>query len=69
MKARDMLMQRRYAPTPHGHKPRRIARWSETMGGHWRVLIGTASMHRTRSGILYNRRVRLVRRFRFSSFK
>jgi hypothetical protein len=33
------------------------------------MLTGHASLHRTRGGILYNRRARLVRRFGLSAFK
>lgn len=60
-------MQRRYAPVGKS-KPRRTAMWSD-IGGRWRVLIGQRSEHRSHSGILYNRRARLVRRFGLSPFK
>ena len=65
--ARDQLLQRRYGATPG--KCRRIAvLWPRDVGGLLMLLQGHASRHKTRSGCLYNRRVRLVRRFRLSAF-
>lgn len=66
-RARDELMQRRYAPKP-GKCLRIIALWPRDVGGQLMVLQGTESRHRTRSGVLYNRRVRLARRFGLSAF-
>lgn len=69
--ARDEMLQRRYAPP--------ASTWDDSkqiacirprdVGGALQVLIGHASRHRTHGGILYNRRVRLVRRFGLSAFR
>lgn len=69
--ARDELLQRRYAPP--------ASTWDDCtqiacirprdVGGALQVLIGHASKHRTHGGILYNRRIRLARRFGLSAFK
>ena len=65
--ARDEILQRRYGAK--SQKPRRtIALWPRDAGAQLQVLQGHASRHRTRDGLLYNRRVRLVRRFGLSSF-
>mgnify|MGYP000535269091 CR=1 FL=1 len=67
-RARDAILQRRYAPATG--KPRRTAvLWPREPGGQPQMLTGHASEHRTRSGCLYNRRARLVRRFNLSAFK
>lgn len=67
-KARDEILQRRYGAK--SQPPRRIiALWPRDVGCQLRVLQGHASRHRTRDGLLYNRRVRLVRRFCLSAFQ
>lgn len=58
MSVRDQLMQRRYG-AKSSSMPRRVAIY---MDG--RVYQGWASAHRTRSGRLYNLRLRLRRRFK-----
>jgi len=65
-RARDAILQRRYAPRPH--KPVRAAcLWRE--GSGWmRMLTGHASQSKSLGGLLYRRRVRLVRRFGLSAF-
>ena len=68
-RARDAILQRRYAPAGI-HKPiRRAMLWPREPGGQPQMLTGHASQHRQRSGCLYNRRVRLVKRFGLSAFK
>ena len=68
-RARDAILQRRYAPAG-SYKPRRTAcLWPRDPGGQPQMLTGHASQHRTHSGILFNLRARLVRRFRLSAFK
>ena len=64
-------MRRRYAPSKSGWgKVKRIVCiWPRAVGSTPQVLTGHASKHRTRSGVLYNRRIRLVRRFDLSPFK
>jgi hypothetical protein len=61
-------MERRYAPAP-GPLPRHKACLWHRDCGTLRMIQGQASTHRTRGGILYNQRVRLMRRFGFTSFK
>lgn len=64
---RDAILQRRYAPP--SFKPRRTAcLWPRDPGGTPQMLTAHASQHRTRGGILYNRRARLVRRFGLAGF-
>ena len=66
-RARDEILQRRYGAK--SQKPRRcIALWPRDAGGALQVLQGHASRHRTHDGRLYNRRVRLVKRFGLSAF-
>lgn len=65
--ARDEILQRRYGAK--SHRPRLIAMvWPRNVGGALQLLQGHASTHRTRNGVLYNRRCRLVRRFGLSAF-
>lgn len=66
-RARDEVLQRRYGAKP-GKCRRIVALWPRDAGGLLMVLQGHASRHRTRDGLLYNRRVRLVRRFYLSAF-
>jgi len=66
-RARDELMERRYAVT-HAHKPIRKAFWG-CHGGRWRMLTGQCSAHLSRSGRMYRLRIRLLRRFGLSAFK
>lgn len=66
-RARDEILQRRYGATP-GKCRRIVVLWPRDAGGEMQVLQGHASRHRTRDGLLYNRRVRLVRRFGLSAF-
>ncbi len=64
--ARVKLMQRRYAPRPQ--KSRRTAvLWTEE-SGRMRMLAGHACLSKTPSGVLYNRRIRLIKRFGLSAF-
>jgi len=68
MTARNNLMDRRYAPAPRPHKPKRIALWYDDCG-RWILIRGHASMHRTRGGCLNRLRLRLVKRFGLSAFR
>jgi len=65
--ARDEILQRRYGAKPQ--QPRRcVALWPRDVGGSLQVLQGHASQHRSREGLLFNRRIRLVRRLGLSAF-
>ncbi len=66
--ARDEMLQRRYTRTPQ--RPRRTASlWPREPGGQPQMLTGHACQAKTRGGCLFNRRIRLVRRFGLSAFK
>lgn len=66
-RARDEILQRRYAP--RGHRSVRTAcLWPRDAGGQLQVLQAHADRSKTPSGRAYNRRIRLVRRFGLSAF-
>lgn len=66
--ARDAILQRRYGAK--GQKPRLIAIvWPREVGGALQVLQGHACQSKTKHGVMFNRRIRLVRRLDLSSFK
>ena len=69
--ARTAIMERRYAPAKAGWGDLKltVSLWPRDVGGALQVLTGHASKHRSHSGILFNRRIRLVRRFDLSPFQ
>lgn len=67
-RARTKIMERRYRADIDKQRSVLTACWIEC-GGRWRMLQGWADRSKTRSGRLYNRRIRLVRRFGLSPFR
>lgn len=66
--ARDAILQRRYGAK--GQKPRLIAiAWPREVGGALQVLQGHACQSKTHHGVLFNRRIRLVRRLGLSAYQ
>lgn len=65
--ARDEILQRRYGAKSQP-PVRCIVLWPRDAGSTLQVLQGHASRHRTRDGVLYNRRVRMVKRMGLSAF-
>lgn len=67
-RARDEILQRRYAPQGPHRSVRTACLWPRDVGGQLQVLQGHADRSKTNSGRAYNRRVRLVRRAGLSAF-
>lgn len=67
-RARDAILTRRYAPA-HPNRSRRTAcLWPRDVGGHLQMLTGHADQSKTRSGRLFNLRIRLKKRFGLSAY-
>lgn len=67
-RARDEILQRRYAPQGLHRPIRRAGLWPRDAGGQLQMLTGHADQSKSRAGRAYNLRIRLVRRFGLSAF-